>query len=51
MMFSEELEYVFVLLGWMEVSYGQKSLEVRQFGPHLMPPQIGALVQLVRCGH
>ena len=51
MMLSEELEYVFVLLGWMDISDGQKPLEVRQSGPHLMTPQIGALMQLVRCGH
>ena len=50
-MLSEELEYVFVLLGGMDISDGQKPLEMHQFGPHLMSPQIGALVQLVRCSH
>ena len=48
-MIPEELQYVLILLGRLDVTNGKQSLEMREFCPDLMIAQTCALVELM-CG-
>ena len=50
-MLPEELQYVFVLLGRLDVADGEQTLEVGQFRPNLVTAQTGSLMELVSCRH